>query len=168
MKATAKSNFSKLSLISLIGGFFIFDALLNLINSVCYYSSFITGNVCFQGLGGALSYDPMSEWIILAFPIYEEWAIILKEIAIVGLLIYTGYKLMKRAKRGLYLALFITIFGLAITTTWSFKESPMEYVNNLLAFIIPIHDYMWIGMGLLFLINIFIPVYLLLNRKKFK
>ena len=161
----------------LIAIYFILNGLGNILSTIAYISlsypnleNTLNGfRFMYVDLPGIQSNDPFIAAVINGIPIYNNFFIYLKDLFIIIVFILAGYSLSKMKKLGYRLGLFISIFGLLVGTSYGFRHNPIEYLQSILGGVqtFGFNDLSWIVMALSFLITLFTPFYLILNRKLF-
>jgi hypothetical protein len=168
-----KKSMNHSIIIKTIAGFFFVNALTNVVNLLTYYDT-TAGYPLLASekipeflikLSGIMSNDPITHGIIVALPFYDELVIYAKAIFTIFILFCAAYLLLKRHTFGLWLAVSLCIAGLLFTL----GKSPSDYIANIAGGIATFGIMSeWTIVGILFLLTLFTPIYLLTHRKLFK
>lgn len=176
-KKEDSKKFRRPVLLTIIASYFLlegFGAILDFITSVAFYLPtvyhFLTKfRFLYVELPGIQSNDPFTAAVIQTIPLYSDPFIYMKDIFIIVMFLLAGYTIFRMKKLGFYLGLFITICGLIAGTTYGFRHNPIEYLQNIFGRFSASTSSNIEGVILIisFLLCLFTPVYLILNRRLF-
>ncbi len=157
--------------VKIIAWYFLLDGFANIIDEIVYYGLVFNHpflhdfRFLYTTLPGITSNDPFTHGII-AIPLYDPISGFVKSLAIISILLFGGYKLLKMEKQGWILGIFIAALGLLVSLVLSNHN---DYLGNIFGGI-AIYGVMseWTIMSIAFLINVFALIYLPTHKKLFK